>query len=118
MKKSISEVLSFAALLFNFCAVMFVFASCKTNDPPPMVKEYPADVAIAWIRMQQKLFVGTPGLLPHVTGRAYAYTGLTLYESIAPGIPDHQSIAAQLSGELQLPVLAQGENYHWLDSVN
>lgn len=119
MKKCILKVLSFAALLFNFCAVMFVFASCKTNDPPPMVvTEYPADVAIAWIKMQQKLFVGTPGLLPHVTGRAYAYTGLTLYESLAPGIPNHRSIAAQLNGELHLPSPVQGENYYWPASAN
>lgn len=119
MEKKISKVLSSGTILFIFSAAMFVFANCKTNDSPQMVvMEYPSDIAIAWIKMQQKLFVGTPGLLPHVTGRAYAYTGLTLYESLAPGMPGHQSIAAQLSGELVLPTPEQRQEYHWPASAN
>jgi hypothetical protein len=59
--------------------------------------------AFAWLKMQHRLFKGTPDLLPHVTGRIYAYIGLTLYESIVPGMPGHQSIASQLNGELKLP---------------
>ena len=119
MKKKGFKILSSGALLFIWSIVMFVVAGCKTTDSAQQgVNEYPADVAIAWIKMQQKLFVGTPGLLPHVTGRAYAYTGLTLYESIVPGMPGHQSIAGQLNGELLLPAFEQGQEYYWPASAN
>jgi hypothetical protein len=118
MKKKSLKILSPGTMLFILSTVTFVIAGCKTSDSPQMVNEYPADVAIAWIKMQQKLFVGTPGLLPHVTGRAYAYTGLTLYESLAPGMPGHQSIAGQLNGELLLPAFEQGQEYHWPASAN
>ena len=71
--------------------------------PGTPANKYPADVAIAWVKMQNRLLVGTPGILPHVAGRAYAYAGFTLYESIVPGMPGYQSLAPQLNGNLKLP---------------
>ena len=119
MKKNISKVLSFTVILFVFSTILFVFTSCKRNDfPGTPVKKYPTDVAIAWVKMQQKLFVGTPGLLPHVTGRTYAYVGLTLYESIVPGMQSYQSIASQFNGSLALPAIQHGKQYYWPASAN
>lgn len=112
MKKMISGILLLTAILI-------IFLSCRRNDDsgtPP--KKYPADVAVAWINMQRKLLVGTPGLLPHVTGRVYAYTGLTMYESIVPGMHGYQSIASQLNGGLALPGIEQGKKYYWPASAN
>ncbi|HEX6225222.1 MAG TPA: vanadium-dependent haloperoxidase [Chryseolinea sp.] len=118
MKKRSFKVLSFVTIVLT-SLVMFAFPTCNTGESPRVfVTEYPADMAIAWIKMQQRLFVGTPGLLPHVTGRTYAYTALTLYESLAPGMPDHQSIAAQLDGKLLLPSPEPGQRYHWPASSN
>ena len=119
MKKNISKVLSFTVILFVFSTILFVFTSCKRNDfSGTPVKKYSADVAIAWVKMQQKLFVGTPGLLPHVTGRTYAYVGLTLYESIVPGMQSYQSIASQLNGSLALPAIQHGKQHYWPASAN
>lgn len=113
------KILTFTSILSVLGTILFVFTSCIKNDfPGTTVKEYPADIAVAWVKMQQKLFVGTPGLLPHVTGRTYGYVGLTLYESIAPGMPGYQSIASQLNGELILPAIQQGKKYHWPTSAN
>lgn len=112
MKRKISKI-----LLLN--VILVVSISCKRNDfPGTAPKKYPADVTIAWIKMQQKLFVGTPGLLPHITGRTYAYTGLTLYESVVPGMQDYQSIASQLNGAPALPYIQNGRLYHWPASAN
>lgn len=118
MKKTISTFLSIT--IVSFVSVTNVLLSgCRGNDAVgALPHEYPADVAYAWIKMQHKLFVGTPGLLPHVTGRTYAYVGLTLYESIAPGLPDYQSIASQLNGELTLPSTTEGKKYFWPASAN
>ena len=119
MKKKISKILLFAAILFASGTGLFIFASCEEDDAPGTSdKEYPADVAIAWIDMQRKLLVGTPGLLPHVAGRTYAYVGLTLYESIVLGMEDYQSIAPQLDGGLELPAIEQDKQYHWPVSAN
>ncbi len=119
MKKKISNVLSFALILFAFSIMLVAFTSCiKSDTPGTVVKKYPPDLAMAWIKMQQKLFMGTPGLLPHVTGRTYAYVGLTMYESIVPGMQGYQSIASQLNGELTLPAIQQGKQYHFPASAN
>ena len=118
MKKKLFKALLFTALLL-IPGIFFISASCTRNDvrgTPP--KKYPADIAIAWIKMQQKLFVGTPGLLPHVTGRTCAYTGLAMYESIVPGMQGYQSIAPQLNGALSLPVITKGKPYYWPASAN
>ena len=112
MKKTISAILLLTAILI-------ILLSCLRNDHPQTVpKKYPADVAIAWIDMQRKLFVGTHGLLPHVTGRACAYMGYTMYESIVPGMHGYQSIASQLNGGLALPGIEPGRQYHWPASAN
>ncbi len=119
MRKKLLSVFAFTAMLIVFNLILLVFASClKADFPGTIVKNYPPDMPIAWIKMQQKLFVRTPGLLPHVTGRTYAYMGLTMYEAIAPGMVGYQSIASQLNGELALPSIQQGKKYYWPASAN
>lgn len=119
MKKKISTLLSISIILSVSITDVFMFSGCRGNDTlGALPQEYPADVAYAWIRMQHKLFTGTPGLLPHVTGRTYAYVGLTMYESIAPGLPDYHSIASQLNGQLTLPSTTEGKQYFWPASAN
>jgi len=115
----IPRILSFTAVLFGLGIVFFVFSASKRNhtfETPP--NKYPPDVAIAWVGMQQKVFAGTPGLLPHVAGRTYAYVGLTMYESMVPGMPGYQSIAPQLNGGLTLPAVQQGQQFHCGASAN
>jgi len=103
------------ALLF----VLSILSGCKGNDAPEIPsKEYPADVVYDWMKMQQRLLTGTPGLLPHIAGRTYAYLGLTLYESIVPGMEAYQSIAPQLSGDLTLPGIETDKDYFWPASLN
>ena len=119
MKKKIALILSVSVILFT-SGLIFSFSSGRKQNhfSATRANSYPPDVAIAWIKMQQRLFVGTPGLLPHVTARAYAYVGLTLYESIVPGLPGYQSIAPQLSGKLILPSIQQGKQFHCEASAN
>ncbi|HTE31968.1 MAG TPA: vanadium-dependent haloperoxidase [Chryseolinea sp.] len=105
---------SISLLLFSCATVVLVLSGCNKPDLRGAgPKDYPPDVAIAWIKMEQNLFVGTPGLLPHVTGRAHGYLGITLYESMAQGMPGYQSVASQLSGDLVLPTIQQGKQYLW-----
>ena len=82
----------------------------QNTDPP--------DVAIAWMKMHTRLLAEIPGMNPLIMVRANAYMGLSLYESIAPGVAEHQSIASQLNGGLVLPAARQGKKYYWPASAN
>jgi hypothetical protein len=81
-------------------------------------KSHPPDVAVAWMNLQLRLTRGTPGFNSIVANRSYAYVGLTLYESIAPGIPGYKSIASQLNGSLKLPSKNTASEYYWPASAN
>ena len=118
MKRKIVKGLSFSVILFVFCTITVAFNGCLKNDWEGTSVQNSPDVAVAWIKMQQKLFLGTPGLFPHVTGRTYAYVGLTMYESIVPGMPGYQSLASQLNGKLVLPAPESGKKYYWPASAN
>src|SRR5688500_13281104 len=122
IKKEILKILRFATVLFITAVASYIFAACEyhygSGTADNQNPEHPADIAVAWIEMQRKLFVGTPGILPHIAGRTYAYVGLTMYESIVPGMEDYQSLSQQLSGELKLPSPQQQTEYYWPASTN
>ena len=61
------------------------------------VKKYPGDIAVAWLKVQMVLSRTTPGFGPNAT-RAFAYSGLTLYESVVEGMPGYQSVASSMIG--------------------
>jgi hypothetical protein len=108
MKKIIS-------LLTTGC--ILYFTSCEEHIHFPKAKQYPADVAIEWISLQQKLVKKTAGFSPGVTARSFAYSGLSLYESIVPGMPGYRSIV----GHIGAPVISSppdSKNYYWPASAN
>lgn len=74
-----------------------------------------AAVALAWLRLSFDL-TREEGLTPPVAARAYAYVGVTLWEAVAPGVPDGRSLAGQLNGLAALP--APGQALHWPTVAN
>ena len=74
---------------------------------------YDADVAISWFDLQLDLAQTTPGFTPPVVSRAFAYSGVALYEAIAPGMPGYQSLAGQLNELASLPQPDAGLDYDW-----
>lgn len=101
--------------------IVFLGAGCNKIDLPwnkDHTEKYPPDVAVAWMNMQLRLTKGSAGFNSVVANRSYAYAGLSLYESIAQGIPGYQSIASQLSGSLILPTKEYGKDYYWPASAN
>jgi hypothetical protein len=106
-------------LLLTLFIARYGLTGCKGQEPSRQSPaQHPADIVYAWLDMQARLLTGTPGILPHTSGRTYAYMGLTLYESIAPGMEGHQSLAPALSGGLQLPTAEVGKTYFWPASAN
>lgn len=79
---------------------------------------YSAQVATEWFRLAVQLTQQTPGFSPPVAARAMAYMGLTLYESVVPGMPGYQSLAGQLNELQSLPWAQPDEVLHWPTVAN
>ncbi len=105
---------------------LFIFACEKGNNSPgdnkgnfKETKTYSADIAIQWMDMQVKQMRAYPGIIGNVAySRHYAYSGITLYEAVVPGMPSFQSIASQLNGLTGLPKAQSDQAYHWSASAN
>jgi hypothetical protein len=68
-----------------------------------------ADVATAWADLSLTLVQSTPGFTPPVASRAFAYLGITLYESVVDGSPRHRSVTGLLPGLRRSPRGDRGE---------
>ena len=74
-------------MLFHTCSFYcWCRAGNLTFPHSPIGKKYSNDVAIEWINLQQKMTLRTPGFGPGPAGRAFAYSGVTMYESVLPAI--------------------------------
>ena len=60
----------------------------------------------------------TPGFSPPVASRALGYAGVTLYESVVPGIPGATSLVGQLNDLDSLPQVKPRTDYHWPSVAN
>jgi len=74
--------------------------------------DHPATFATDWLNLIVER-VKAEGYSPLVASRIYAYSGVTLYEVVVPGMPDHQSLAGQLHELPALPQPAPGARLDW-----
>ena len=79
---------------------------------------YSANVAVDWFALALQITQQTPGFSPPIAARALGYLGLTLYESVVPGMPAHQSLAGQLNELSSLPWAQPDEPLHWPTVAN
>jgi membrane-associated phospholipid phosphatase len=80
--------------------------------------DYSAGVATEWFALALQLTQQTPGFSPPVAARTLAYLGLSLYESVVPGMPQHHSLAGQLNELSSLPWAQPDEVLHWPGVAN
>jgi hypothetical protein len=92
-------------------------ATGRSARPVP-ASEFDAAVATAWLDELLALIRTTPGYSPPVASRAIAYAGLTLYEAIVAGMPDHRTTAGLLPGLSPLPAAGANAAYHWPIAAN
>lgn len=69
-------------------------------------------VATAWLRRLYGV-VRTEGLTPPAAARAYAYCSIAMYESVLPGMPEHRSLAGQLTAMPHMPQPARNAKPDW-----
>jgi hypothetical protein len=79
---------------------------------------YESDVAVAWFDLSLKLVQETAGFTPPVASRAFGYLGVTLYETVQPGMPGYQSLVGQLNELERLPKANLQANFHWPSAAN
>ena len=104
-------------IILSFMTFIFAFCSCKKKDPPVSVAKYPADIANAWMQMQIRLTRSTVGYNSVVSDRSFGYAGITMYESLVPGIPGYRSLLPQIGSTVVVPDKSQ-DQYYWPASVN
>ena len=102
------------ALVF---ALTGIEAQTQTTAARP-ASAYSAAVAIEWFQLDLQLTQQTPGFSPPVAARALGYLGLTLYESVVPGMPQNISLAGQLNELSSLPWAQPDEPLHWPTVAN
>lgn len=109
-------ILRFILALITFS----LFSSCLTIHPVVTNKQPTDDgtVATAWLELYLYLIQQTEGFTPPVASRALGYVGITLYESVVPGLPDHRSLVGQLNGLAALPQPKAEQIYYWPSVAN
>ncbi len=88
-------------------------AVARLRPAIPGAESFDADVATAWYDLTLRLIRQTPGYSPPVASRALAYTGVSLFESLVPGIADGRSLVGQVRGLTELPTAGRNAAYDW-----
>lgn len=107
-----------AALLLAGCSHDADQIAPSPATVSPAADTYAADVATQWADAELRLIKNGTGFAPPVAARAIAYSGVALYEAVAPGMPAYQSLAGQLTGLGALPRPDAGQRYNWAVAAN
>ncbi len=111
-----SKVATFILL----CGILFFAANCRKNNSENQnnasnTEKYKADVAASWYNLLTEISRLTP-YPPPPSIRIFAYSGLTLYESVVPGMPSYNSIYKHFTG-LDIP-FDKTKEYYWPAAAN
>ncbi len=114
LKTSITKL----RFVLSFAMLITLFSDCRKNDfHPPVDINYPADVANAWMQLHIKLTKTTTGYNSVVSDRSFGYAGITLYESLVPGVPGAKDLLSQIGGSPVTPDKKR-DQYFWPASLN
>ncbi len=105
--------------------ILFIFVinlnSCTNDDEKPVkaTKSYSNKVAVGWFDILRELTKTTPGFSPPVASRAFAYSGIVLYQTVLGGMPNYYSLEEQLNELKVLQTKAEPNvNYAWDIAAN
>ena len=106
-----------SSFILSVVVFIVVFSSCKKHSTIGPVVNYQADVANAWMQMQIRLTRSTTNYNSVVSDRSFGYAGITMYESLVPGIPGYRSLLPQIGGKA-VTINKSSDQYYWPASVN
>lgn len=76
-----------------------------------------AQVVLEWNNLMIDIDRYASGYRPPAAARMMAYTGLAVYESVVPGMPEYNSLVNTYPG-LVLPTISNDVEYHWPTCAN
>lgn len=106
-------------VFLTFILILTFFQACKQEELPvnPLVESYDNEVVLKWNELLLEVERYTPGYLPPVSARAFAYIGLAGYETAVPGMPEYKSLGNYYAG-LALPEAEGSGAYHYPTALN
>lgn len=78
----------------------------------PHVADHDRVVATEWMRALYRV-VRVEGITPPPAARAYAYCSIAMFESVLAGMPEHRSLAGQLTGMPAMPTPPRNAKPDW-----
>jgi hypothetical protein len=109
----LKEVISF------LIAIILVFASCQKsgNDFGAGVSphDFSSDVLDKWFTLEIRIYKDATGIGNGAFARPFAYSGISAYESIDPGLASWKN---KYNGLSSLPQTEKFHRYYWPASVN
>lgn len=117
MQQERPKLIVMASLMLILAITLFVLAdTLETNSP--LASTYDATVAKDWFALSLELVQETQGFSPPVASRAFGYMGVTLYETVVPGMDNYNSLVGQLNGLTSLPQTEAEQTYDWAVAAN
>jgi len=104
-------------LLLGILALVLALAPVARAGERETANASAADVAAAWFNLLYDV-VKQEGYTPPVASRIYGIAGVTLYEAVVPGSPEHRSLAGQLNGLASMPQPKPHPKHHWPTVAN
>lgn len=122
MKQFLPRPLGRSGSQLLVCLIMAVvcFTGCRKSeddfrDSLGGASTFSSDVIDKWMTLEIRLFKNAKGISNGAFSRPFAYSGITAYESTAPGADSWKNKYNGLSG---LPETEWHRSYHWPSSVN
>lgn len=116
-----SNLLNRFILFLSLLGVVLFMNSCTEDTvntvSSELTKTYDASVPIGWNELLVEIDRYSPGYRPPAAARLMAYTGLAVYESVVPGMPEYFSLENSYSG-LNLPAIEEDKEYYWPACAN
>lgn len=118
MKKYVNR-LPVNQLLICFIIMMVSFTSCHKTDNSFRNElsphDFSSDVIDKWMTLEIRIYKDATGIANGAFARPFAYSGISAYESIDPGLASWKNKYNGLSG---LPETERNKKYYWPASVN
>ena len=104
----------------TLCVLVALLGGCSNDNPDWSIpaNTLSADTATAWFDLQLTLVEQTAGYSPPVASRAFAYSGITLYEAVVYGMPGYTSLAGKVDDLPALPEPIPDASYYWPAAAN
>jgi PAP2 superfamily len=120
MKKFLLGPQGWSRVYILMCFVMAIVGFTGCRKDPGFRKDFPsslysADVIDKWMTLEIRFYKDATGIGNGAFARPFAYSGISAYESIDPGLLSWKDKYNGLSG---LPETDKNKKYNWAASVN